>query len=616
MPRTLKPSLVLALLAGALTALRAATPPAAKLLPPDTLALLAVPDCARFQTVQNSSPAGRLWNDPAMRAFREKLTAKLQTEIFDKLEREAGIRLADYAALLQGQLTLALTRNGWQGTADPLPGLVIILDAADQGEQLKSRLAELRRKITDAGATLRTEKIRDAEFTALPLGPEDSPGPKPVLYFGQVGAVLVAGTVTRDLDRVVAGLQGGGLPTLAEESVFAEDSQRLFREAHGYGWIHFSPLAEVISQLARAATGGAQNNPMAPQPDKLLEALGLKGLKSLAFALRQGPEGGYVDLNLNSPRLERKGLLRLLATEPKDAGIPGFVPADASAFWRWRVDGQRFWASLEATLEEISPGMPGFFTAQLDAALKEKDPNLDFRRSFLMNLGDDLIAYQKPPRSPAPADLLAQPSLTLIGSPNPGQLLGALRAAISLLPGPLATMEVKEREFLGQRIYTLTIPDMTGGNQPKPLHLAASGGYLAISGDTAILEEYLRRADSGLKPLAGLPGLREAADRVGGTANGLFGFQNDAESLRAFWEAVRGNKNLFVDLITAQNPALKGALSDEEEVQKAISAWLDFSLLPPFEQVARYFHISVFAGEASGAGYRLRFFTPTPPGLR
>lgn len=616
MNRILNPALVSALLAVALTPLQAATPPAPQLLPPDTLALLAVPDCARFRTVQNSSPAGRLWNDPALRAFREKLTAKLQTEVFDKLEREAGIKLADYAALLQGQLTVAVTRNGWQGTADPLPGLVIILDTADQADQLKTRLAELRKKITDAGQTLKTEKVRDVEFTALPLSPEDAPGPKPTLFFGQVGAVLVAGTAPRDLDRVVAGLEGSGLPTLAEGAVFAEDSQRLFREAYGYGWIHFSPLAEVISALARGAASGARDNPLAPQPDKIIEALGLKGLKSLAFALRSGAEGGYVDLNLNTPRLERKGLLRLLATEPKDASIPPFVPADVSAFWRWRLDGQRFWASLEAMLEEISPGMLGFFTAQLDAALKEKDPNLNFRRSFLMNLGDDLIAYQKPPRSTAPADLLAQPSLTLIGSPNPGQLLGALRSAVSLLPGPLATAEIKEREFLGQRIYTLSIPDLTGGDKPTPIHLAASGGYLAVSGDAAMIEEFLRRADSGAKPLVGLPGLREAAERVGGTANGLFGFQNDVESLRSIWDALRGNKNLFMDLLTSQNPALKGALSEEEEVQKAVTEWLDFSLLPPFEQVARYFHFSVFAGEASNAGYRLRFFSPTPPGLR
>jgi hypothetical protein len=604
-----------ALLAGflALVSLHAATPPAAKLLPPDTLAVLSVPDFAQYRAALTRG-AGQFWSDPAMRPFFEKLQAKFQAEVLDKLEREAGIKLADYAELLQGQLTLAVTRNGWQGSSNPLPALVILLDARDKGDQLKTRLSELRKKITDAGATLKTETVRDVEFTTLPLDAEDAKAPR--LTFGQVGSVLVAGTATRPLDRVVAGLQGGGLPVLAEESTYAEDHQRFFREAVIYGWIHARPLVEVVTQVATAASGAAGNNPLTPQPGKLIEALGFKGLKTLAFGVRDNAEGYFVDLNINAPRLERKGLLQLPATEPKDASIPGFVPADTVAFWRWRLDGQRFWATLEAMFEEISPGMLGFFTGQLDAALKEKDPNLNFRRSFLMNLGDDLISYQKAPRSTAPADLLAQPSLTLIGSPNPGQLLGALRSAVSLLPGPLATMEIKDREFLGQRIYSLVIPDMTGGGKPTDLHFVASGGYLAISADTAILEEYLRRAESRPKPLAEFPGLREAAEKVGGTGTGLFGFQNDAETMRVVWEALRSNKNLFMDLVTAQNPFLKEAMSEQDDFQKTLAEWLDFSLLPPFERVARYFHFTVFAGQASNAGYLLKFFSPTPPGLR
>lgn len=605
-----------ALVAGALTGLAATTSPAPKLLPPDTLALLSLPDYAQIRANQKTSPAALLWNDPAMRPFREKLMNKLQTEVLDKLEKDTGIKLADYAELLQGQFSLAVTRNGWRGTEDPLPGLVIILDARDKADQLKSRLAELRKKITDAGRTLKTEKIRDVEFTTLPLDMKDTEAPKLGLTFGQVGSVLVAGTVTRDLERVVAGLTGGGLPNLSEEAAFSEDYQAFFREAQIFSWIYFSPLAEVINQVTSAAAAGAGNNPQAPKPDKVLDALGLKGLKTLAFGVRENAEGSFVDMNIKSPWAERKGLLKLLATEPKDAGIPAFVPADAVAFWRWRLDGQKFWASLEAMINEITPGMLGFFTAQIDATLKEKDPNLDFRRSFLMNLGDDLIGYQKAPRSTAPADLLAQPALTLIGSPNAAQLLGALRSAVSLLPGPLGSMEIKEREFLGTRVYALTVPDLAGTSRENQIHFAASGGYLAFAGDAATLEEYLRRAESKPKPLAELPGLREAADRVGGSSSGLFGFQNDAESIRMFWEAFRSNKNLFVDLVTTQNPALKGAMGGNEDFQKVIAEWVDFSLLPPFEQVAKYFHITVYAGKSSNAGYTLKTFSPLSPKLR
>jgi hypothetical protein len=541
---------------------------------------------------------------------------KFQSEVLDKVEQEIGVKLTEYAELLQGQFALAVTRNGWNGTADPLPGLVLILDARDKGDQLKGKLAELRKKLTDAGKTLKSEKIRDTEFTSLPVDFDDADAPKLTLTFGQVGSVLVAGSSLKDLDRVVGGLTGAGLPTLSEESAFDGDYQAFFREGQIFGWIHFSPLAEVIAKVATAAAGGAGDNAGGPKPDKVLTSLGLKGLKTLAFGVRDTADGAFVDLNLNSPATERKGLLKLLATEAKDSGIPAFVPADACAFWRWRLSGQKFYGTLEDLVNEISPGMLGFFTAQIDAAMKEKDPNFDFKRSFIMNLGDDLIGYQKPPKSTAVADLLSQPSLSLIGSPNAEQLLGALRSAVSLLPGPLASMEIKDREFLGRRIYSLQIPDMTGSGSATQLHLAASGGYLALGGDAATLEEYLRSTETKPKPLSGLPGLREAAERVGGMSTGLFGVQNDAEAVRVFWEALRGNKNLFLDLVGAQNPALKESMAENDEVAKTITEWADFSLLPPFGQVAKYFHLTVYAGKASSAGYLLKAYTPMAPGLK
>jgi hypothetical protein len=44
-------------------------------------------------------------------------------------------------------------------------------------------------------------------------------------------------------------------------------------------------------------------------------------------------------------------------------------------------------------------------------------------------------------------------------------------------------------------------------------------------------------------------------------------------------------------------------------------AWADFSLLPDFDPVAKYFDLSVFAGNANADGLTLKVFTPRPPGL-
>lgn len=602
------------LLTATLAGWAAATPPAEKLLPPDTLALLSVPDCSKVREEGKTSPVLMLWDDPAMKPFREKLVAKLQTDVLDRLEKDAGIRLADYADLLQGQLSLAITRNGWNGTPDPLPGLVLILDARDKGDLLKTRLAEVRKKLTEAGQALKTQTIRDVEFTSLPL--EGLPQP---LSFGQVGSVLVAGLQTRDLERVVGLLSGASMPHLAEESAFSADQESFFRQARVFGWIHVSPLAEVLTKLASAAASESGDADFAPKPDKVVAALGVKGLKTLAFGVREQPEGTFVDMNLNAPAAERKGLLRLLATEPKDAGIPAFVPADAVVFWRWRLDGQKFWGTIEAMADEIQPGMLAGAVGFLDAAMKEKHPDFDFKRNFIMNLGDDLMAYQKAPKSLEPKDLVNQPSLHLVGSPDADKLLATLRMVVSILPEPLSSTPLQDREFLGRRIYSLTIPDMTGGGTGggAQFHFAASGGYLLLANEPAILEEYLRSSEVKPKPLSQLPGLAEAIQGVGGAAAGLFGFEHDAEQLKPFWQALRTRKGLFLDLASAQNPAVEGLLGgNREEIENTVASWADFSLLPEFEKVAKYFHFSAYAGRISSAGYTLRTFSPRPPALK
>jgi hypothetical protein len=43
---------------------------------------------------------------------------------------------------------------------------------------------------------------------------------------------------------------------------------------------------------------------------------------------------------------------------------------------------------------------------------------------------------------------------------------------------------------------------------------------------------------------------------------------------------------------------------------------VDFGLLPPFEQVAKYFHFSVYGLSLRAEDFTCRMFAPTPPGLR
>jgi len=49
---------------------------------------------------------------------------------------------------------------------------------------------------------------------------------------------------------------------------------------------------------------------------------------------------------------------------------------------------------------------------------------------------------------------------------------------------------------------------------------------------------------------------------------------------------------------------------------KTIKEWMDFSLLPPYEKIAKYFYFTVYAGGSSVDGLTFKMFAPVPPALR
>jgi len=171
-----------------------------------------------------------------------------------------------------------------------------------------------------------------------------------------------------------------------------------------------------------------------------------------------------------------------------------------------------------------------------------------------------------------------------------------------------------EREFLGRRIYSVPVPQLPfqlGDAAPdRVLSYAASGGYVALSTDASLLERYLRNNDGQTKTLAELPGLPEAAQRVLSPAASSFRFENDTQIMRAEWEAWR---RAGAPDTNSTPPVSWSALLGLPIPEQSYRVWMDYSLLPPFEAVARYLTFTVKAGEATADGWSWRSFTPAAP---
>jgi hypothetical protein len=645
----------------------AAIPAAEKLLPDETLIMLTVPDFAKLREIYRKSPQGQFWNDPAMKPFKDKFITRWREEFVKPLERELGVSLDTYASLPQGQVTLALTPDGWQGKDDPLPGLLLLLDTKDKSDVLKTNLAALRQQWIAAGKPLKIEKIRNLEFCVFLLSSNSLPKtlskffPRPyefqappgevgskkaaagneaaagnldflldttfslltgggTLVIGQADSLLLVGNSTRALEKVASQLTGGALPALGESAAYQSNYLALFRNAPLYGWANVKSFVEILSRKPTEKAEAEMPDPFdVIPPEKILSVTGVAGVRTLAFSLENSNEGPMVQLFVGAPDASRSGFLKILTGEAKEVSPPPFVPADAVGFQRWRLDGQKAWATLEKMLTDASSASLGSLNLILDTAgarAKEKDPGFDLRKMLVSNLGDDIVTYEKAARGDDPAELRSPPSILLLGSPSPDQLAAALKALFVILPQGDA---LTEREFLGRKIFSVPMPVMplfpTAPAKPGPartLSFAATAGYVALSTDATLLEEYLRSGESQAKTLREKPGLAAAAEKAGGVGTCLFGYGNQAETLRVAYEAIKKDPGASANAADFDLfPGIPGLAAPE----KHFRGWMDFSLLPPFSQVAPYFHFTVYAQSANVEGLTLKFFAPVPPAL-
>jgi hypothetical protein len=106
-------------------------------------------------------------------------------------------------------------------------------------------------------------------------------------------------------------------------------------------------------------------------------------------------------------------------------------------------------------------------------------------------------------------------------------------------------------------------------------------------------------------------GLADAVQHVGGAGNGLFTYQNQREVMR---ETLTALKNSSKD-----NPAPGGANASSTlpfvSPEKIFSEWMDFSLLPDFDKVSKYFYFSVSSGSVTADGLSFKVYAPRPPQL-
>ena len=611
----------------------AAVPPADRLLPAETLAFVTLADRENAAEYFANSPLGLLWEDPALKPFKENALARGQ-EWLVPLERALGFPLSNITGLAMGQVTFAVIGAGPSEGTNASPRLALLIDVRDKTNELNAMLDGLKKQWLASGKRLRNDVVRGVEFSTFFVGTEQfgsalrmvlptpdnaeattSPAPEEpegnllAMTMGQSGALLLVGTDVQTLGRISTRQTEDGAEALANQPEYKPVHEALTRNALAYAWMNTKTLIKIVLDRTAPPEGAASEIPSAFRPDRLIEATGIGALESIALKLEGDAQGLFLDLSLRLPQAERRGLFQMIAAEPLDASPPAFVPAATVNYLRGRWDGQKAWAALETMLKSVSPEFAGVIELGFSVIGKDQDLNYDFRKSFLGSLGDDLISIQPATTNVASSNVPATSALILIASPDPEQLAGAARAAATLLEVQPLENALSQTEFLGRKIYAVPLP--SDPTNPTRLYFATNQGYLVFSTDRPTLEGFLSGDDATAPRLRDRPDLIEAAPRVGGMSTGLFGYEDQV----AFARQTLGEM--------ADRPAFLGTFLDP--LREALAPpspnaepkpWIDLALLPPFETISQYFHFAIYSGRSDPDGITFKYFAPTPPKLQ
>ncbi len=578
-----------------------AAKPAEALLPDDTLALITVRDIARTNKAYQEAPFHKLLKDPALQPFLSKFNESCEKYFLKPLEEKFSLDLTKVGEMAEGQLTFALTPGAEFGKN--IPGFLVMTDVGSKTADAEKFVTNIKSQLSRNEVQFVERRIQGSSLVEIGIPqdviPDELQGKGlENIWVGLSKSLLLIATDQSALEKVIISNQGGNPPSLSQNSGFQSALRTMNGKMDSLGWFNMEPVLGFARKMIESTPAPEQG----PSPMAVLKATGLEGLKSMSFHTIRDPDGEFSQLTLHVPSSERSGIFEILSGSSKPSGPLPFLPEEVASFSRSRLDLKKAFSGVEKMISGISPEMGGLMTFMMAGIGKDQDKSFDFRRDFIGNLGDDLATIVMPAEGAELEAIAQQPQMFLIGSGGADKLLYSAKILSSMVPN----LEVETTDFLGRKVLSANVA--SGEGIEMGLFMTSHDGYLMITQNRPMLEQILRGNVTGARKLTGSSAFRRAVDKVGGTGTGLFGFDDPEKSLGPLLGAIKNEPDLFQEIVDNITSSLSLA---EEEAE----SWIDLSLLPNADVIAKYLEVSVYAGLLDNDGFKMKIYTPDPEGL-
>ena len=602
-------------------------PETAGLLPPETILLVDIDNFNQFRTQFEKTNFYKLYKDPAMAAFVDDFKSKWREKI-RQLDNEFIRVVADADALPQGRVAVAIVLD--PPTAETKdadePPFLFITQWGQTIAKIKEAVDKVVKKDVEDGAYRKTEDYRGVTITTIT---RQSSADESYCF---IDDTLIESMSPDVLKFVIAHIKGAGSPTLADDTDYAATIKSTRPSVPGRIDFYVNIKQIIKTTIAEDTTGMIKT---------LIANLGLDNVTSFSCSIGPGglpSTGGGSSLGSRLAgslakaflKIEgrKKGICKMLDVESATFRAPQFISASVCSVSFVNLNIQNAFSEFANILLGFSPQFATMMYMPLLPPSPQGEPPLQLKADIIDHLGSQIITAQS----------TVMPPFNVAARPPAESLIAVAVNDRSALEKSLALLHSRviapnnpnaRRELLGHTLYLvdplamlpasrpgdrtpMQAPARPGAPKMPKLAFAVTDTHLIFASESVVEQAIRALSSTGTVSVGSANWFNKAKSAVPSVV-GLADLQDNAASGELFWPVLRGlkrsgrrvkAKDSGIEIGVGTSP---GSVFLQLMFSQAGSDLFNFSLLPEFDAVRKYFGLSAFYGISRPDGFFFEF---------